>query len=137
MKRKYYLDTSIWIDYYEDRKYRFRPLGEWAHRLLSMIEYDKDDLLISDVLEEELERRFSKEKVDALLNTYRMRIKRIESSEKQLNEAKILAKKRGVPKEDALHAIIARDKKALLIARDHHFENLFDITISNKPEDLI
>ena len=137
MVKRYYLDASIYIDYYEDRKDRFRPLGEWAHRLLYNIEQEKSLLFISDLLMEELEKYFSQERADLLLNTYASVIKKIKFNNKQLKEARKLARKRKVPLEDALHAIIARDNKAILVTRDKHFEKLLDITIPRKPEDLI
>lgn len=132
MTQKYYLDTSIYIDYYEDRKDKFRPLGDWAHRLLALIESNNDVLLVSDFLIEELESHFSKKKVDDLLNTYKGIIKRVEFTEKQFKEAKNIVNKKKVPVGDALHAIIARDNKAILVTRDHHFEELTDISIPKK-----
>lgn len=35
MEEKYYLDACIWRDYFENREDRFRPLGEWAFRLVN------------------------------------------------------------------------------------------------------
>lgn len=137
MVDKYYLDTSIYIDYYENRVDRFRPLGDWAHRLLALIEAKNAVLLISDLLISELESHLSKEQVKELLETYDGVIKKVKFIDKQLKEAREIANKRKIPLGDALHAIIARDNKALLVTRDHHFEELADITLSKKPEDLI
>ena len=30
MNKKYYIDSNIWRDYFENRSDRFRPLGDWA-----------------------------------------------------------------------------------------------------------
>ena len=60
MTEKYYIDTSIWIDLYEDRKgYQDEPLGEYALKLLSFIKANKADLFISDMLIRELEGYYS------------------------------------------------------------------------------
>ena len=42
---KYYLDTSIWRDYYENRSDKFRPWGEWALILINKIleTYNKNE----------------------------------------------------------------------------------------------
>ena len=56
MIKKYYLDTPIWMDIYEDRKgFRDEPLGDFALRLISMLLARKDTLVLSDLLIKELE----------------------------------------------------------------------------------
>ena len=37
MVEKYYLDTCIWRDYFENRSDKFRPLGDWAFSLIKLI----------------------------------------------------------------------------------------------------
>jgi predicted nucleic acid-binding protein len=137
MPEKYYLDTSIWIDYYENRSDNLRPLGDWAHRLLSLIEAKGNRIVASDLLIEELQVRFSEEEAKNILVSYRNIIINVEFTSSQLAEAGRIARERDVPTADALHAILARDNGAVLIARDHHFEKLFDITRPYKPEELI
>ena len=61
----------------------------------------------------------------------------IESTERQIGKAKDLGLKRDIPKRDALHALIARDNKAILVALDNHFQKILDIIMSKKPKDLI
>jgi len=134
MSKKYYLDTSIYIDYYENRSDKFRPLGDWAHMLLSLIECNGDVLIISDILIEELNRYIKSENV---FQDYKGQIEKIEFTRKQLEEARKFATERKVPLGDALHAIIARDSNAVLVARDKHFEKLRDICESKKPEEII
>ncbi len=60
-----------------------------------------------------------------------------EPTKKQYGKAKDLAAKRKVPLLDAMHAIIARDEKAILVSRDNHFKKLLDITKPKKPEEII
>jgi len=42
-----------------------------------------------------------------------------------------------VPFFDALHAVLARDNKAIMVTRDKHFDELLDITKYKKPEEII
>lgn len=64
-----------------------------------------------------------------------MNNKKIEKEEKEI--AKKLAIQRDVPRGDSLHAILSRDNEAQLISRDEHFERLKDITVAEKPEEII
>lgn len=137
MQQKYYLDTSIFIDYYENRSDRFRPLGEWAQRLLAMIQSSGDILLISDILISELKNHFPKDDLNKILTGFYLAIEHMEFDEHQLHEARILSRERNVPVGDALHAIISRDCDAILVTRDKHFLELTDISAPKKPEDLI
>ncbi|MBS3110269.1 PIN domain-containing protein [Candidatus Woesearchaeota archaeon] len=61
----------------------------------------------------------------------------MESTEKQTGKAKDLSSKRKVPKADALHAVLARDNKAVLVTLDKHFKKLSDISKPKRPQDLI
>ena len=54
MPERFYLDSSIWRDYYENRKDKFRPLGEWALRLIKNIIENKNYILYSDFVIKEL-----------------------------------------------------------------------------------
>jgi len=135
--KKYYLDTSIYIDYYENRTDRFRPLGDWAHRLLALIETENSVLLISDILIAELGAHFSKNEVKEILETYQGIIKKVEFTKKQIKEARKISNEKKIPFGDVLHVIIARDNEAILVTRDHHMEEIQNITIFKKPEDII
>ena len=61
----------------------------------------------------------------------------VESNKKQVGKARGLASKRGIPKRDALHALIARDNKAIMVTLDNHFKEILDIIIPKRPQDLI
>ena len=54
----------------------------------------------------------------------------------QVKEANDLAQKYGVPAQDAMHAILARDNNATLISRDAHFERLSKIVSACLPEEI-
>jgi len=136
-QQRFYFDTSIFIDYYENRSDNFRPLGEWAFRLLMTIRNRGNVLLVSDAVFEELVQHYSKEKIDNMLQPFQDNIVEIKATMEQREEATKTAHERNLPRRDVLHAILTRDHSAVLIARDKHFELLTDITISRKPEELI
>ena len=46
------------------------------------------------------------------------------------------ASKRNIPKNDALHALIARDQKAILITMDNHFKEIKDIIEPHSPKEF-
>lgn len=59
------------------------------------------------------------------------------STKKQVGKATDLSKKRNIPLFDALHALIARDNRAILITLDEHFKEMTDITKPCRPRDFI
>jgi predicted nucleic acid-binding protein len=138
MPGKYYLDTSIWMDLYEDRKgYNQEPLGDFAWKLLGLIKAKKEKLVISDLLIIELGMNYSMEKISGMVKLFEDMIEKIITTAKQRDEAKIIAKERNIPAGDVLHAILARDNKLILVTRDNHFRKLDNISKFYKPENLI
>jgi len=138
MTNKYYLDTSIWIDIYEDRKgYDKEPLGDFAWKLISFIKTNKNKLIITDLLIRELEINYSLEEINGIMKPFEDILEKIIVVKQQRDEAKKIAEERNVPSGDALHAIIARDCNLILVTRDNHFKKLQDICKSYKPEDII
>jgi predicted nucleic acid-binding protein len=138
MIEKYYLDTSVWMDYYEDREgYNREPLGKYAWKLLSLIKGEGKVLVISDVLFRELEVNYSIAKINGMLKFFEEILEKVFLTEEQNNESKIIAGKRNVPKGDVMHAILARDHKLILITRDKHFQKLRDMCKCYKPEEII
>lgn len=137
--KKYYLDTSIWRDYYENRSDKFRPLGEWALNLINVIIENKDFILYSDLVIRELKIKYSEEEINKIFEVIYKRnlLLKVNISSSQVKEAAILCKKRKVAFGDALHAILARDNKAVMVTRDRHFFELVDIAEIKRPEDLI
>lgn len=64
-------------------------------------------------------------------------IEEVKISSKQVDEARRIAVEKKVPGSDVLHAVLTRDNNAVLITRDQHFELLWDIVKSLKPEEVI
>jgi len=138
MEEEYIIDTSIWVDLYEDRKdYNNEPLGNYAFKLLVKIKAKESAIVLTDFLIRELETIYSVAEINGMFKPFEKIIKKIIATEKQWEEAKKIAKERDVPAGDALHAIVARDNDLILVTRDRHFRKLEDISKHHKPEELI
>ena len=135
MVTKYYLDTCIWIDYFENRVDNFRPLGDWSLKLIKKIVIDKDMFIISDHLIDELKINYSAEEIDKILSIIpNQLLLKVKVDDKQSKEAYKIKSIYKIPFGDALHIIIAKDNNAILISRDRH---ILELNICKKPEDLI
>ena len=138
MTEKYYVDTSIWMDLYEDREgHRGEPIGDYALNLLALIKAKKAELFISDMLIRELEGYYSMEEINGMMNPFNEIIKKVVASKEQRLEARRIADERSLPHGDVLHAILARDNGPILVTRDNDFKSLRDISMHYKPEELI
>lgn len=136
MQKRYYLDTCIWIDYFENRKDRFRPLGEWALRAINEIINEEGIILFSSLNHKEIQRFYTEEQINKILSCVPPPLlKMVFYSEPQKKEARLTAKYLDIPVSDALHAIIARDNSAILITRDKHFILISGVNIK-LPEEL-
>lgn len=135
---KYYVDTSIWRDYYEDRKDNLKPLGEFAFEFFRKVKINNDKILYSDLVIEELNKAYNEKEIKQIFNIIEEEnlLEKVEISKNQLKEALDLKRKLQIPFGDALHAILAKDNDAILITRDEHFQKLDFINVK-KPEDLI
>jgi len=133
----FYLDTAIWRDYFEDRKDNLRPLGEFAFRFLKNCERNGCIVLYSEAVVQELETYFSKGKVTEVFSSFTEFLREVPISDAQISKArKIVTRIEGTHLKDALHAILARDNGAVMVARDRHFDVLVDFVEVAKPEDI-
>ena len=138
MVKKYYFDTSIWLDFFENRDEPNLPKGEWANKLINKILKNDDRIIYSDNNVYELNIvGYSQEDIKNMLQPIKPILIFVESTEKQIGKAKDLALKRDIPKRDALHSLIARDNKAILITLDKHFQKLLDIIKPKSPKELV
>lgn len=139
MVKKFYLDTAIWRDYFEDRGDGTSPLGEFAFQFLRKCRENNAVVFVSDAVVLELKIRFSEQQVKEIFSSFESVIKWLDASGKQVSEAREEWKKRNkaLPFRDVLHAIIARDNNAVLVARDKHFFGLLpSIAEVQKPEEI-
>lgn len=134
---RFYLDTSIWMDFYEDRKgFNDEPIDEYAWKFLSIIKVKKFQIIVSDILMIELENHYSMDVIKGMFSQFSDLILKVNSNKEQISEAKNISLARQLPYPDALHAILSRDYSAILITRDNHFRLLKDIVKSHKPENF-
>lgn len=138
MTEKFYFDTSIWLDFLENRDEPNFPKGMWAKKLIKKIIKEGNRILFSDNnFLELINNGYLEFEIEEFLSTLKPIIIPIEATEKEIGKAKDLAQKRDVPKRDALHALIARDNNSTLITLDNHFRKLTDITFPHSPKKFI
>ena len=137
MGKRFYVDTAIWRDYYENRSDAFRNLGEFAEKFFKRAVAEEWELLYSDMMLYELERYFLEAEIRQLLAVGKPMLCKLTISESQWKEAEYLSEARAVPFGDALHAVLARDNGAIVVTRDRDFVKLRDIADWRKPEELL
>lgn len=137
MAGRYYIDTAIWRDLHENRKDNKKQLGELAFESFKKIRANKEKILYSDFVVEELSHAYDKQTIDNLFKNMSGILEKVEINEGQLREAADLSKELKIPIGDAVHGVLARDNKAIMVTRDRHFRKLKDKVTIKKPEDLI
>ena len=138
MNKKYYFDTSIWLDFFENRNEPNLPKGDFASVLINKIINENHKIVFSDAIKDEMaDLGYNEYEVNNLLGPFDKVIIFVEFTKKQFGKAKDLSAKRDIPLLDALHALIARDNSCIMITRDAHFKRLLDIIKNKKPEDVI
>lgn len=138
MQKRFYLDSCIWLDFFEDRSDSLKPLGEFAFMFLKKCLNEKNPVIVSDIVTKELQLFLPDAHIQERMDVFSEIIVKVEHSKSQAEEAKALWKKLDAkfPFFDILHAIIARDANAILVSRDRHFEKL-GIAEFNAPEELL
>ncbi len=140
MEKKYWLDTCIWRDFYEDRFSKAgNPLGEYATNAFMKILKKRDKILFSESLVRELSRDYGEKDINDMLNLLFMggTLIRVEITKEEYLEARELSEKRKLPFVDCLNAVQARNHNAVVVSQDEHFtKNLSDIVKVIKPQDL-
>ena len=137
MASKYYVDTAIWRDLHENRKDKFKNLGELAFESFKKIRANKEKIVYSDFVIEELSHAYDRQIINKLFKGVSELLEKVEIGENQLKEAANLSKQHNIPLGDAVHGVLARDANAIMLTRDRHFRKLKDKIIIKKPEDLI
>lgn len=137
MSEKYYVDSAIWRDLHENRRDKFRPLGEWAFELFRQIGISKGKILYSDLVVKESSVAYDEEVINKLFENKAGLLEKVEIKESQVKEAAKLSKKRNIPFGDVLHGVVARDNDAIMVTRDNHFKELQDVVCVKKPEELL
>ncbi|MFH1209862.1 MAG: PIN domain-containing protein [archaeon] len=135
--KKYFIDTCIWRDFYENRFSKAgNPLGKYATDFFLKTIKNKDKILFSDTLIIELGSFYNKYEIYNMLNflfAIELLVK-VEITELEFIESKNLCKQRNIPLGDCITAVQARNHNATVITQDNHFFNdLKDIALVEKP----
>ena len=136
---RYYIDTCIWRDYYEGRADRLRPLGEWALAFFNMVIEEKHIIVYSEFVVEELRGRYNQSQIKDIFRLIETEglLQKAEISVAEVKEAVRISKERKLVFGDTLHAVVAKKEGCILVTRDYHFIELWDIVEIKKPEELI
>ena len=137
---KLYLDTNIYIDYFDGRVDNLRPLGEFAFNLLKRALDCEFQIIISSLVLDELEYNTYKENMLSLIKDLKEKDKLliIEVNDGDVNNAKRIKKERKTSYNDTLHAVLANRIKAnFLVTRNlKDFQEFFDLIKVVLPENL-
>ena len=129
---RYYIDTCIWRDYWENRKDPAgKPLGTYAERFLLRVFKNKDVIMYSDRVVAELAIALSSDEINNMFAAFFAAglLEKVEITE----EIRTRAKDGPLHYADMLHVLLATEHDALLITRDKHFEHV----LHKKPEELL
>jgi len=141
MQKRYYLDTCIWRDHYENRYGpQGRPLGDYAAKLFAKIMKDKAIIIFSTHIIHEMKKAFAPEEIEEMFQILFLLniLKKTEITKKDWEQARKIAQERHVSKSDSLHAILARKNNATLITQNlKDFEKFRDIITIKRPEDIV
>ena len=92
MASKYYVDTAIWRDLHENRKDKSKNLGELAFESFKKIRTNKEKIIYSDFVVEELSHACNKQTIEQLFKGVSELLEKVEIHEKQLKESADLSK---------------------------------------------
>lgn len=136
-----YLDTNIYLDYWEARSDKLRPLGEFAYSVLRRSVECEFVILVSDLVLFELRKCVEdteiKEVLSSLKDNRKLVVEKVSDSD--VGKAKSLKKKYAeIPLPDLIHYRFAvRNKVDVLVTRDAHYSMLPQDEIKiRKPEEI-
>src|SRR3989344_5984496 len=82
--KEYIIDTSIWVDLYDDPKgYNNEPLGDYALKLLVNIKSTGMVIILTDFLIRELETIYSVSEINGMFKPFDKNLKKIIATENQ------------------------------------------------------
>ena len=104
MPEKIYLDTTIYLDYFENRHDNIRPLGFFAYNLIRRCIEGKFKIVISDWVVEEFGKIGDVHKINDLIKTLKKHgsLLTVKTNFKDLSKSR-----KYKDKPDTLHAILA------------------------------
>ena len=138
MAKLIYVDKNIYLDLFENRIDKFRPLGEIASQLFIRALGCEFKIILSSLIIEEIENNGYESELNILINDLKKKNKLVFVKEKQADRiaANNLKNLRKTPFKDTCHLVIAtRTKAECLVTRNiKDYENLSDIIEVSLPE---
>ena len=134
--QKFYLDTNIWLDYFENRSDGLSPLGEFAFQFLKNCITFNCKIYYSNFILFELKNKLSENDFFKNVDFIKENLVFIESTKDDWNKAQNLNENITLHSADALHLILAKNNDCILITRDKHFD-FVDLIEIKKPEEVV
>lgn len=140
MSELIYIDTNVFMDYFDNITDYLRPLGEFVFRLLQKSAECKFNIIISSLILEELFYNSYENKIKELLPGFNAKGKIIQAeiTKTDVELARKICNERKTHFNDTLHAIIAQrmNAKYLVTRNVKDFINIPDIIKVVLPEYL-
>ena len=138
MTKLIYVDTNIYIDFFENRTEGFKPFGELARQLFDRALDCEFKIIVSQVVVEEIKDNGYTDVFNDFLNNLKSRNKILPAvfTNKDRIKANELKDLRKTPYKDTCHVILAQKVNAeCLITRNiKDYENISDIIFVTLPE---
>ena len=135
-----YIDANIYIDHFDGRIDKLRPLGEFAFNLLRRTLDCEFKIIFSSLVLDELVYNSYEEKIKELINDFKEKDKiiNVDCSEEDKKKAGDICKEKKTDFNDTVHAVIAKRMKAdYLVTRNvQDFIELQDLVEIVYPENL-
>ena len=102
--KNFYLDTNIWIDYFQNRTDGLRPIGEFAFLFIkNCINFDCK-IIYSDLILFELNKVIEEKMTKQLIEQHKLTLVYVKTQKNDFYEAKKLSNSSQIHFQDALHA---------------------------------
>jgi len=132
--KKFYLDTNIWLDYFQNRSDGLKPIGEFAFQFLKSCLNSECEIYYSNFVIKELRHIFTVSEIEEFLKIVKDKLVFVEANPFDLDEARIISRQYSLHYADAIHLVLAKKSECILITRDKHFDQISLIEIF-KPEE--
>ena len=128
---KIYIDTCVYIDYWQQTRQKYRDLFEESNRLFTRCQQGEFEVVYSDWVEYECAKKGYSNQLNSLLATFPKK-----SYVKKTKADEYAAKAMSSNFDDALHVILAINKKANILTsrNERDFYEFFDILKHNGIE---
>ncbi len=136
MERRYYFDTNIWIDLYENRG----KATKLAKSLFKKVINSGSTIFYSKKITHELKKlNYSQYEINLMLSLAKPdNLRKIHIFQHYFDEARKISRIQRVPEADAFHAIVCRNNNLILVSRDQKdFIKLSHICKSEHPKNLL